>query len=170
MPRTPLLLLALALGAISAGALVACGSNDDGTIPPANAQSMLDALQQAQDAEASGDCEAIQDAASTVSDEAAAGLPSDVDPQVRQAVIDGAEQLFELAGDSSACVGGGGKRKTTSTTSTTSTKSTTSTTSTPTTTTTTSIPTQPPNEGGGGLGEGDSGGTPPNSGSGGTSG
>jgi hypothetical protein len=170
MPRKALLLVALALGAISASALVACGSNDEGTIPEANAQAMLSALAQASAAESNGDCDAVQESASLVADEAAAELPSDVDPEVRQAVIDGAEQLFDLAADSAAC-GGTEKRKTTSTTSTTSTPSTTSTTETTTSTTTEppTVPTQPPDEGGN-LGQGDQGGTPPDSGSGGTEG
>jgi hypothetical protein len=165
--------VARALGAISAGALTACGSDDEGTIPQASADSMLAALQSARDAEASGDCEGVQSAASGVSDEAAAQLPSDVPPDVRQAIIDGAEQLFRLAGESDACGGGDGREKTTTKATTTSTEETTTSTTEETTTTTappTTVPEQPPDEGGGNLGEGDSGGTPPNTGSGGTSG
>jgi len=171
MPRIALLLLALALGAISAGALVACGS-DDGTIPEENAAVMLSALAAASAADAAGDCDAVQTSATEVSDEAAASLPSDVDPEVRQAVIDGAEQLFELAGASGACGGGEADRDTTRTKETTTSSTTTSTTEATTSTTTepTTAPPQPPDEGDGNLGEGNSGGVPPDVGSGGTGG
>ncbi len=171
MPRPPLLLAALALGAISAAALVACGSSNDGTIPAANADSMLAALSAASAADSSGDCGAIQENASAVADEAA-GLPTTVDPKVKSAIIGGAEQLFKLAGPDGVCESsssGGGGKKTTKTTSTTSTSSTSSTPTTTTTTPTTTTPTQPPSEGGN-LGGGNSGGTPPKNGSGGTSG
>src|ERR671910_938003 len=91
MPRPLLIAFFLALGAVTAVVLVSCGSDDeDGVIPPESASAMLATLQ---DAEGATDCDAIEEAASAVANEAA-GLP---ESEARTGVIDGAENLATLA-------------------------------------------------------------------------
>jgi hypothetical protein len=97
MPRPLVFLLSLALGAVAAVVLVSCGSDDeDGVIPPESASAMLAALD---DAEGAADCDAIEEAASAVANEAA-GLP---DSEARTGVIDGAENLAALAREGQGC-------------------------------------------------------------------
>jgi hypothetical protein len=186
MPRLTSVLLSVALGVVCATGLVACGSDDEGTIPPDVASAMISALDGARSAEANGDCAAVEAAATKVSN-AAAGLGTDVDPQVRDAIVDGAENLHALAQDPEKCASGTtgeeGQETTTDTSTTDTSTTETSTTETSTTTETKEPkppkpkpepepnppPQQPGNEGGG-LGQGDSGGTPPGLGNGGTGG
>ena len=171
MPRPRFVFLSLALGAVCAAALASCGSDDGGEIPVASADVMLAALDEAAGASAQQDCDAIEQSARTVADEAA-GLP---DSEVRTALIEGAENLFALAKSGDTCQPSGPtgaqgpqKQETTPTVA-----PPTDTTPTETTTTTQEPPTQPQqpqqpgNEGGGGLGQGDSGGQPPTGGTGG---
>jgi hypothetical protein len=97
MPRPLVFLLSLALGAGIAVVLVSCGGDDEeGEIPPDNASVMLAALQ---DAEGATDCEAVENAATSVANEAA-GLP---ESEARTGVIDGAENLAELARNGEGC-------------------------------------------------------------------
>jgi hypothetical protein len=169
MPTPRTIFLSLALGAVCATTLAACGGDDEGTIPPESASVMLAALDEAQAALEANECETIASAASEVSDEAA-GLPSETDPEVRQAVIDGAEQLFRLARSPDKCetaTGPEGQQKEPDTDETTTAPPTTTTapptTTTEETTTTTEEeppPEQPGNEGPP-LGQGDQGGEPP---------
>jgi hypothetical protein len=165
MPTPRTIFLSLALGAVCATTLVACGGDEEGTIPPASASAMIAALDEAQAAQEANECEAIANAASEVSD-AAAGLPSDTDPEVRQAVIDGAEQLFRLARSPDTCetaTGPEGQQQEPDTTTTTTSPTTTTeetTTTTEETTTEEEPPQQPGNEGPP-LGQGDEGGEPP---------
>jgi hypothetical protein len=188
MPRLTSVLLSVALGVVCATGLVACGSDDEGTIPPDVASAMISALDGARSAEANGDCAAVEAAATKVSN-AAAGLGTDVDPQVREAIVDGAENLHALAQDPEKCASGTTGEEGQDTTDTSTTETSTTETSTTEATTTETKETKPPkpepepkpepkpepppqqpgNEGGG-LGQGDSGGTPPGLGNGGTGG
>jgi hypothetical protein len=170
MPTPRTIFLSLALGAVCATTLAACGSDDEGTIPPESASVMLAALDEAQAAVEANECETIASAASEVSDEAA-GLPSETDPEVRQAVIAGAEQLFRLARSPDKCetaTGPEGKQQepettteATTTAPTTTTEETTTTTEETTTTTEEEPPPQQPGNEGPPLGQGDEGGEPP---------
>jgi len=163
MPRPPLFLLSVALGAVVAVALASCGSDDEGTIPPQSAAAMLTALENARGEQSQGDCTGVSDAAGnllTAINEA----PDTVDPDVRQAILDGANNLRALAEDESRCQSTGAtgesgpqpseETETTPSTTTTTTTSTTETEEKP-------PPEQPGNEGGGNLGQGNQGGQPP---------
>src|ERR687898_820496 len=154
MPTPRTIFLSLALGAVCATTLAACGGDDEGTIPPESASVMLAALDEAQAAVEANECETVASAASEVSDEAA-GLPSETDPEVRQAVIDGAEQLFRLARSPDKCetaTGPEGQQKEPDTDETTTEQTTTTEEEPP--------PEQPGNEGPP-LGQGNQGGEPP---------
>ena len=113
----------------------------------------------------------IASIATAVSDEAA-GLTT-IPADQREAINAGAEKLHELANNECDVGGGGGGETTSTTKEKTDTSTTDTTTSTTETTTTTpeppTVPEQPPQEGGG-LGHGNEGGTPPDTGSGGTQG
>lgn len=162
MPTPRTIFLSLALGAVCATTLAACGGDDEGTIPPESASVMLAALDEAQAALEANECETIASAASEVSDEAA-GLPSETDPEVRQAVIAGAEQLFRLARSPDKCetaTGPEGQQKEPDTDETTTAPPTTTTEETTTTTEEEPPPEQPGNEGPP-LGQGNQGGEPP---------
>jgi hypothetical protein len=170
MPTPRTIFLSLALGAACATTLAACGGDDEGTIPPESASVMLAALDEAQAALEANECETIASAASEVSDEAA-GLPSETDPEVRQAVIAGAEQLFRLARSPDKCetaTDPEGQEKEPETTTeetttapTTTTEETTTTTQETTTTTEEEPPPEQPGNEGPPLGQGDQGGEPP---------
>jgi hypothetical protein len=169
MPTPRTIFLSLALGAVCATTLAACGGDDEGTIPPESASVMLAALDEAQAALEANECETIASAASEVSDQAA-GLPSETDPEVRQAVIDGAEQLFRLARSPDKCETATrpeGQEKepdtdeTTTAPPTTTTQETTTTTEETTTTTEEEPPPEQPGNEGPPLGQGNQGGEPP---------
>jgi hypothetical protein len=102
MPRLLLVFLSLALGATCAFALVACGSDDEGTIPPDDAQAMLDALGDAQAERDEQDCAGLADAAGNLITEVD-DLPDSVDPEVRTALAEGGQNLQDLASDESKC-------------------------------------------------------------------
>jgi hypothetical protein len=102
MPRPLLVFLSLALGALCALALVACGSDDEGTIPPTNAQALLDDLEDAQAERDEQDCPGLVDAAGNLITDVEE-LPDTVDPEVRTALADGAQNLQDLANDESKC-------------------------------------------------------------------
>jgi hypothetical protein len=164
MPRPPLFLLSVALGAVVAVALASCGSDDEGTIPPQSAAAMLTALENARGEQSQGDCTGVSDAAGnllTAINEA----PDTVDPDVRQAILDGANNLRALAEDENTCeptgpTGPSGPQNDETTTEPTTTEPTTTETDT-TTETEKPPPEQPGNEGGGNLGQGNQGGQPP---------
>jgi outer membrane biosynthesis protein TonB len=103
MPRPLVFLLSLALGAGIAVALVSCGGDDeDGTIPPDNASAMLQDLEDAQAEQDEGDCTGLGDAAGNLISEID-NLPDTVDPEVRTALVEGAQNLQTQAGDESKC-------------------------------------------------------------------
>jgi hypothetical protein len=152
MPRLSLVVLSVSLGAVCAIVLAACGSDDgDGTIPPESAQALIQSLEDARGEQSQGDCQGVADAAGNLLTQIDQ-LPDSVDPEVRRALVEGANNLRGLGEDEANCGGTGptGQEgpKTTDTTTTapTTTEETTSTTTTE-TTTTKEPPEQPPNEG-----------------------
>jgi hypothetical protein len=165
MPRPPLFLLSVALGAVVAVALASCGEDDEGgTIPPQNASAMLQDLDDARGEQSSGDCEGLADAAGNLRTEID-GLPDTVDTEVKTALIEGAENLQNQALDESECqptgpTGSSGPQTDEETEPPPTTPTETDTT-TETETEGEPPPEQPGNEGGGNLGEGDEGGQPP---------
>jgi hypothetical protein len=164
MPRPPLFLLSVALGAVVAVALASCGSDDEGTIPPQSAAAMLTALENARGEQSQGDCTGVSDAAGNLLTEINEA-PDTVDPDVRQAIVDGANNLRTLAEDENTCeptgsTGPSGPQNDETTTEPTTTEPTTTETDT-TTETEKPPPEQPGNEGGGNLGQGNQGGQPP---------
>jgi hypothetical protein len=150
MPRLSLVVLSVSLGAVGAIVLAACGSDDeDGTIPPQSAAAMLTALDDASAEQGEGDCDGVSDAAGNLLT-AVNEAPESIEPDVRQAIVQGANNLRTLAQDETKCrpEGPTGQEgpETTTTTPPTTTEETTSTTTTE-TTTTKEPPEQPPNEG-----------------------
>jgi hypothetical protein len=174
MPRLTILLLSLMLGA-GAAVLASCGGDDgpDGPgIPSADAEGMLAELERARAAFEAGDCLEVQESAQQIADNAANLADADppLDPEVQDALTQGAEHLGELATTSSECA----QEPTTTTTDedkTTTTEPTTTTsepTTTEETTTTTTTEEQPPPSDDGGSPPGQSPGPPSNAGPGGT--
>jgi hypothetical protein len=92
-PASPLsLLLALVLGAACA-VLLACGSaNNPHLLSPARADRLKAELDQVRNATDSGDCQTAQRAVQRLEDEITS-LPSDIDPQLRQRLQEGAQNL-----------------------------------------------------------------------------
>jgi hypothetical protein len=174
MPRLTILLLSLMLGA-GAAVLASCGGDDgpDGPgIPSADAEGMLAELERARAAFEAGDCLEVQESAQQIADNAANLADADppLDPEVQDALTQGAEHLGELATTSSECA----QEPTTTTTDedkTTTTEPTTTTsepTTTEETTTTTTTEEQPPPSDDGGSQPGQPPGPPSNAGPGGT--
>jgi hypothetical protein len=174
MPRLTILLLSLMLGA-GAAVLASCGGDDgpDGPgIPSADAEGMLAELERARAAFEAGDCLEVQESAQQIADNAANLADADppLDPEIQDALTQGAEHLGELATTSSECA----QEPTTTTTDedkTTTTEPTTTTsepTTTEETTTTTTTEEQPPPSDDGGSPPGQSPGPPSNAGPGGT--
>jgi hypothetical protein len=147
--------------------LSACGSGDDGTIPPDDAESLLTALEQVQQDVDNGDCSVAQTDATQFVGQVDA-LPKEVGVEVKNVLREAGENLRDMTGDPDQCkepdTGPSGDTGFVPTTST----STTTTTSTEPPEEDQTPPEQPPNEGGsgqednpnpgGGTG-GDSGGT-----------
>jgi hypothetical protein len=97
--RRPASWLALAA---AVAALSACGSDDEGTIPPDNADALRAELEQVEQAQAEGLCENAQAAAirfRTAVDQ----LGADVDREVKGALQQGADRLVELSQDPNQC-------------------------------------------------------------------
>jgi hypothetical protein len=100
--RTPKSLLACAV----ALALGGCGGGGDGTIPPDEADNLLNQLAALQDDVSRGDC----DTAKQHAEEFKTGvneLPNDVDPDVASELTKAAANLEDLAADPSQCAGSG---------------------------------------------------------------
>ncbi len=107
MPRLTILLLSLMLGA-GAAVLASCGGDDgpDGPgIPSADAEGMLAELERARAAFEAGDCVEVQESAQQIADNAANLADADppLDPEIQDALTQGAEHLGELATTSSEC-------------------------------------------------------------------
>jgi outer membrane biosynthesis protein TonB len=102
MPRPPALLLSIVLGAVFATGLASCGDGEEGGIPPETAEAMLNQLESARAALSSGDCERVQGNAGTLQAQISQ-LPTDVDPQLRSALTEGANHLADLAALPETC-------------------------------------------------------------------
>jgi hypothetical protein len=103
-------------------AISGCGSGNDGTIPPNDAETLLNLLSAVQTEAAQGECELAQDHAQEFVS-AVGNLPSDVDPKVADELDSAATNLDQLAKDPSECTEAGasgelGDQPATSTTST----------------------------------------------------
>jgi hypothetical protein len=190
-PRTRVTRLAAMPGAIRksllvcvfalALALAGCGSDDEGTIPPSDAENLLNQLAAVQSAVSEGDCDFAQEHAEEFAG-AVEALPNDVEPKVAEELSKAAGNLETLAADPDQCTetgasGEDGVEPTTPTetapeeTSTTSTTSTTSSTTDEETTTNepsgeqpSEAPGQEPPSGNQGQGGGTGGGEPPTGG------
>ncbi len=169
MPRIPVLVLSLMLGAACAW-LVSCGGGSRDTthlLPGASANQLAANLDTVQQYASQGDCaSAAQAAAEGLA--AVQALPAKVDPDLKQALEQGFDRLQVLAENPHKC----SPTQTTTATTTETTTATTATTQTttptttthapppppPTHTTTTPPPTTPSGGGGGGTGGGGTGG------------
>jgi hypothetical protein len=110
------------LSCVFALAISGCGSSDDGTIPPSDAENLLTLLSAVQTEAAQGECELAQDHAQEFVS-AVGNLPPDVDPKVADELDTAATNLDQLAKDPAECTEAGasgalGDQSTTSTTST----------------------------------------------------
>jgi hypothetical protein len=95
----------LALAA-TAAALSACGNDDEGTIPPENAESLRTGLERVEAFREAGNCALLPGAAEEVQAQVNA-LPASVDREVKGALQQGAAQLVALADDSDQCTPSG---------------------------------------------------------------
>lgn len=104
MSRLALSMLALCLGVGSAMALVSCGDggSDEGLLPGDTASEIVANLDTVEELAASGDCAS---AAATVEQVAAQidSLPDSVDPQLRNALVDGTQQLVDVVNRPGSC-------------------------------------------------------------------
>jgi hypothetical protein len=93
---------ASALAAVCAVGLPACGSDDEGTIPQENGQAMLAQLDDVEQAVEAQDCDTARSAAVGLTDQVDA-LPADVDPELRDALVEASNQLVALTQDPEQC-------------------------------------------------------------------
>jgi hypothetical protein len=110
------------LSCVLALAIAGCGSSNDGTIPPSDAENLLTLLSAVQTEAAQGECELARDHAQEFVS-AVGNLPPDVDPKVADELDTAATNLDQLAKDPSECTETGasgalGDQSTTSTTTT----------------------------------------------------
>jgi hypothetical protein len=94
--RNPLLVCGIAL------TLAGCGGGGDGTIPPSDAENLLNQLEAVQNDVQSGDC----DTAAQHTQEFIAGvnaLPKGVDPQVESELTKAADNLRTMVSDPTEC-------------------------------------------------------------------
>lgn len=91
--------------AVAAGAflLAACGGGEDGTIPQDAGDQLLARLASIEEAVNSGNCETARIDAVELTG-AVNSLPDDVDPEVKQGLIQAAAQLQKLTEDPTQCV------------------------------------------------------------------
>jgi hypothetical protein len=90
------------LWCVLALAIAGCGSGDDGTIPPEEADNLLTLLSDLEDDVAAGDCDLAQQHAQEVAT-AVEELPGDVDPEVADALAGAADNLDRLAQEPGEC-------------------------------------------------------------------
>jgi hypothetical protein len=104
MPRLLAGIISVALGVGCAG-LVSCGGGGDGgLIPGDDAAAIIDNLDEIAQLAQDGNCVTAADHASEVQDQVDA-LPSDVDPDLKQALKDSVSTLRSLAGNTETCTG-----------------------------------------------------------------
>jgi len=148
--RAKTTLAAFACAAIAAAG-AGCGGGDDsgGTIPPGNADQLLNQLDALQTDLETGRCDFVAGHAEEVR-AAATQLPATVDPEVKQGVLEATDQIVELSQDPDQCSsssGATGETDSTSTDTSTAEEPTTAPTTTSTETTTAEEePTQPEGE------------------------
>ncbi len=94
MPRTPLPLLALALGAAAAFGLVACGGEDAKLLPGETAREITANLDTVKQLAGEGDCVGAESAVQQVGEQIEA--LEGVDPKLKQALEQGASRLDEV--------------------------------------------------------------------------
>lgn len=98
-PARTSLALVLCLGA---GVLGACGSGDDGTIPPGDSETMQAQLNSIEAAVNNGNCEIAQNGVTQL-DETVFDLPKEVGAQTKDDLRKLVDNLSELASDPSQC-------------------------------------------------------------------
>jgi hypothetical protein len=94
MPRTPLSLLALTLGAAVALGLVACGGEDAKLLPGETAREITANLDTVKQLAGEGDCVGAESAVQQVGEQIEA--LEGVDPKLKQALEEGANRLDEV--------------------------------------------------------------------------
>ena len=90
------------LWCVLALALAGCGSGDDGTIPPEEADNLLTLLADVEDDVAAGDCDLAQSTRRRSSTRSTT-LPGDVDPEVADELAGAADNLDRLAQSPDQC-------------------------------------------------------------------
>jgi hypothetical protein len=98
------LLISLLVCAFALG-FSACGGDDDGTIPPDDADNLLNQVEAVKDAVDEGNCELAQDHAQELIS-VVNNLPNEVDSKVASELTKAASNLDELAADPTECVSG----------------------------------------------------------------
>ena len=156
--RSAISLLTCVIALMAAG----CGSSNDGTIPPGDADKLISLLDATQSDLQSGTCEEIAGHASQFAEDVSS-LPDSVEQSVRDELSKAARNLVTLAknpdqcGGASGASGAQGVESTSSTTSTTSEPAETSTPETSTSTTEETTEEPPSNNGNNGGGQGNNG-------------
>lgn len=100
-------------------AIAGCGSDDEGTIPSDQSDTLLSLLSSVENSVNDGNCELAQKTAEELVD-TVNNLPADVDNEVQSALTKASEQLVNLAENPEQCVddgttGAGGVEETTTT-------------------------------------------------------
>jgi hypothetical protein len=90
----PIAVFALGVGA--AFAVVSCGDSEEGLLPGATADQIVENLEEVERLVAEGDCSGAQQAAQEVASQVDA-LGSDVNARLRRALADGADELEQVA-------------------------------------------------------------------------
>ena len=93
---------ALALGAALAVTVSSCGGGGDATLSSANADQLLEFLDDIESKADAGECDAAADSAGQVADELST-VSTDMDPKLKSALIDGFERIQALAADPATC-------------------------------------------------------------------
>jgi hypothetical protein len=99
MPGRPQITL---LACLLAAAVGGCGSDEDGTIPSGNSETLIMLLGGIEDNVAGGNCELAQKQASEFVAEVNL-LPAEVDDEVKAGLQDAARRLEDLSNDPSQC-------------------------------------------------------------------
>jgi len=80
-------------------ALTACGRDDGGSIPPAKANQWIGQLEEIEAAVAEGDCDTAAAEAEALAQDVGGDSVADLDPDVRDALIESTDNLTRLARD-----------------------------------------------------------------------
>jgi hypothetical protein len=98
--RKPLLVV------VSAVLLAGCGSDEEGTIPPGDADNLISLTNAVEEAVAEENCESAEESAAGFV-AAVDNLPAEVDDEVKQGLRDAGNQMEELSRDPSQCAPSG---------------------------------------------------------------